>query len=101
MPTHPVAEEHQDRRVFDDFLGGRYRQKPSAAKSADKQASTPQQIPTIRAAIALAAASTKVVDKLVQRMLVESRGRYALSLRPIEQVLRGSDVPPCSDQGEP
>jgi len=34
-------------------------------------------------------------------MFIESRGRYALSLRPIEQVLRGSDTSARRNLGEP
>lgn len=65
MPAHPVAEQHQDMRVFDVFLGGRHRQKPSAAKTADKQTSSLLQIPPVRAAVALAAALTEMADKLI------------------------------------
>lgn len=64
MAAHPVAEQHQDMRVLGGFLGGRHRQKPSAAKTVDKQTSTPLQIPPVGAAIALTAASREVAGEL-------------------------------------
>jgi hypothetical protein len=97
MLAHPATERYQYRRIFHGWLHDRGREKTDTLKAADEQACTLLQITPFCPTIAFTPASTEMADKFVDGMLTESLRQYALSAGPIEQVLRGSNVPASRD----
>jgi hypothetical protein len=91
--AHPATERNQKGRIYNDLLYDSGCDEIGKPGIAEEQTRTLPDVTPVCASVSWASASIQVLNKLIERPVVQSSDRYAFPANPMNQVLGRSNVP--------